>query len=128
MAANMRRTRCRLSATAWGLANRFSSQAGNGEAMGARCWELSAIADNIGAADRDVCATSARAWKAGVLVGDPTSSDLIWFNGEVIALNDARIGVEDRGFQFADGVYEVCRFYNGRPFMLAQHMERLERS
>jgi len=53
---------------------------------------------------------------------------LIWFNGEVIPWADARIGVEDRGYQFADGVYEVCRFYNGKPFTLKPHMERLEKS
>ena len=55
-------------------------------------------------------------------------SDLIWFNGKVMNMADAHVGVEDRGFQFADGVYEVVRFYNGRPFTLREHMERLARS
>ncbi len=41
---------------------------------------------------------------------------------------DARVGVEDRGFQFADGVYEVIRLYAGRPFTLREHLERLEKS
>jgi len=36
-------------------------------------------------------------------------TDWIWLNGEIIPMSDARIGVEDRGFQFADGVYEVIR-------------------
>jgi len=36
--------------------------------------------------------------------------------------------VEDRGFQFADGVYEVIRLYNGVPFALQDHLHRLERS
>ena len=54
--------------------------------------------------------------------------ETIWINGEVIPMADARIGVEDRGFQFADGVYEVIRIYNGRPFTLGQHLARLERS
>ena len=52
----------------------------------------------------------------------------IWINGKVTNLADARIGVEDRGFQFADGVYEVIRFYNGKLFTLREHMERLARS
>lgn len=52
----------------------------------------------------------------------------IWINGEVMPLADARIGVEDRGFQFADGVYEVIRIYNGRPFTLTEHLDRLARS
>ena len=43
-------------------------------------------------------------------------------------LADARVGVEDRGYQFADGVYEVIRLYDGRPFTLREHLERLEKS
>ena len=55
-------------------------------------------------------------------------NDLIWMNGETIPFADARIGVEDRGFQFADGVYEVIRLYRGRPFTLDEHLARLEKS
>jgi D-alanine transaminase len=55
-------------------------------------------------------------------------SEMIWFNGEVMPFAEARVGVEDRGFQFADGVYEVVRFYAGKPFTLREHLERLERS
>ena len=55
-------------------------------------------------------------------------SEMIWLNGEVIPLGEARVGVEDRGYQFADGVYEVIRLYNGKPFTLDPHLERLERS
>src|SRR4051812_31999145 len=60
--------------------------------------------------------------------GTTGTSDWIWINGEIIPMADARIGVEDRGFQFADGVYEVIRVYNGRPFTLAEHLARLEQS
>src|SRR6266571_2967928 len=55
-------------------------------------------------------------------------SEMIWLNGEVLPLAEAQIGVEDRGFQFADGVYEVVRIYNGRPFTLSEHLDRLARS
>lgn len=55
-------------------------------------------------------------------------TEWIWINGEITALNEARISVEDRGFQFADGVYEVIRLYNGRGFTLDEHLDRLERS
>lgn len=55
-------------------------------------------------------------------------TDWIWLNGEIIPMSEARIGVEDRGFQFADGVYEVIRVYNGKTFTLDPHLERLERS
>ena len=54
--------------------------------------------------------------------------ELIWLNGKVLPLNEATVSVEDRGFQFADGVYEVVRIYDGRAFMLAEHMDRLQRS
>jgi D-alanine transaminase len=55
-------------------------------------------------------------------------AELIWFNGETIPMSDARPGVEDRGSQFADGVYEVIRLYDGKPFTLAEHLERLRKS
>jgi D-alanine transaminase len=55
-------------------------------------------------------------------------SETIWLNGEIMPLADARIGVEDRGFQFADGVYEVIRLYNGKPFALDAHLHRLQSS
>ena len=53
---------------------------------------------------------------------------LVWLNGSIVPMSEARVGVEDRGYQFADGVYEVVRFYNGRTFTLREHMERLARS
>jgi len=55
-------------------------------------------------------------------------SDLIWLNGNVSTMAETRLGVEDRGFQFADGVYEVIRLYDGRPFTLTEHLDRLQKS
>jgi D-alanine transaminase len=55
-------------------------------------------------------------------------NELIWINGVVSPLAEAKVGVEDRGYQFADGVYEVIRLYDGRPFTLREHLERLEKS
>jgi D-alanine transaminase len=52
-------------------------------------------------------------------------TEWIWLNGEIMPMADARLGIEDRGFQFADGVYEVIRLYAGRPFALTQHLQRL---
>jgi D-alanine transaminase len=51
-----------------------------------------------------------------------------WLNGEFVPLAAARISPLDRGFLFADGVYEVVPVHRGRPFRLRQHLERLERS
>lgn len=41
---------------------------------------------------------------------------------------DTLIDIEDRGYQFGDGIYEVIGVYNRMPFMMDEHMERLERS
>lgn len=45
-------------------------------------------------------------------------------NGEMIKRSDAKIDIEDRGYQFGDGVYEVIRVYNGKMFTATEHLER----
>lgn len=52
-------------------------------------------------------------------------TEWIWLNGEIMPMADARLGIEDRGFQFADGIYEVIRLYDGKPFALLPHLQRL---
>lgn len=54
--------------------------------------------------------------------------ELIWMNGVVSELAGATVSVEDRGNVFADGVYEVARVYDGVPFTLKEHLERMKRS
>lgn len=49
-------------------------------------------------------------------------------NGEFVDLSEPVINMEDRGYQFGDGVYEVTHVYNGRYFALEWHIERLFRS
>jgi D-alanine transaminase len=56
------------------------------------------------------------------------SENLVYLNGQYIPYDEARVPVEDRGLQFADGVYEVVRYYGGRPFRMAQHLGRLVKS
>ena len=55
-------------------------------------------------------------------------SELVFLNGEFISKENAKISPDDRGFIFADGVYEVIKYYNGKPFRYADHLKRLERS
>ncbi len=55
-------------------------------------------------------------------------AEMLWLNGEIIPLAEGHVGIEDRGFQFADGVYEVIRLYNRKPFALDQHLQRLQKS
>ncbi|MCA0433325.1 MAG: D-amino-acid transaminase [Proteobacteria bacterium] len=53
---------------------------------------------------------------------------IVYVNGEYAPENQARISVFDRGFLFADGVYEVTPVINGKLVDFGPHMERLERS
>lgn len=55
-------------------------------------------------------------------------SEIVYLNGKFVPYEEALIPVEDRGNLFADGIYEVIRFYGGNPFVMKAHMERLERS
>ena len=48
--------------------------------------------------------------------------------GAWLPLREARISPLDRGFLYADAVYEVVPVYRGRPFRFAEHLARLERS
>src|SRR4051812_36774917 len=54
--------------------------------------------------------------------------DIGFLNGEFMPLSQVKVSIEDRGFQFGDGVYEVIRTYSGVPFQLDAHLARLERS
>lgn len=55
-------------------------------------------------------------------------SEVVYLNGSLIAKNETFISPEDRGFNFADGVYEVVKYYQGKPFRYDDHIERLKRS
>lgn len=51
-----------------------------------------------------------------------------YLNGEFLPLDETRISPLDRGFLFADGVYEVIPVYGGRLFRVGEHLARLEQS
>ncbi len=55
-------------------------------------------------------------------------SRIAYVNGQYRAMRDATVNIEDRGYQFADGVYEVCEVRGGKIVDLPRHMARLERS
>ncbi len=55
-------------------------------------------------------------------------SRIAYVNGRYLPFAHAMVGVEDRGFQFADGVYEVCAVRAGQLIDEAPHLARLERS
>jgi D-alanine transaminase len=55
-------------------------------------------------------------------------SRIAYVNGRYVPLAAATVNVEDRGYQFSDGVYEVCEVRGGRLVDERRHMERLARS
>lgn len=52
----------------------------------------------------------------------------IYLNGQFISRDRAHISPDDRGFYFADGVYEVIKYYRNHPFCFEEHMNRLRNS
>ena len=52
----------------------------------------------------------------------------IYLNGALVASAEAKVSPFDRGYHFADGVYEVIRCHRGQPLHLQQHQSRLRHS
>jgi len=52
----------------------------------------------------------------------------VYLNGEYLPLEQAKVSVLDRGFLFADGVYEMIPAYGGRLLRMQEHMQRLQNS
>lgn len=55
-------------------------------------------------------------------------SRIAYVNGRYLARSEASVNIEDRGYQFSDGVYEVCEVRAGRLVDERRHMQRLLRS
>lgn len=53
---------------------------------------------------------------------------VVYLNGEYLPKHAAALSVDERGVLFGDGVYEVVRYFHGRPFTMAEHTTRLARS
>lgn len=54
--------------------------------------------------------------------------EIVYLNGSFLPKDGAFISPEDRGFNFADGIYEVIKYYHGKPFRYNDHLERLRHS
>lgn len=52
----------------------------------------------------------------------------IYFNGRFMPRREATLDLEERAANFADGVYEVVRYFNGQPFQMQAHLDRLRDS
>lgn len=55
-------------------------------------------------------------------------SRVAYVNGAYVAQRNAAVNIEDRGYQFADGIYEVVHLYRDRFVDAGLHLDRLERS
>lgn len=53
---------------------------------------------------------------------------IVWIDGELLDVNDARISPLDRGLTVGDGVFETLRVYGGIPFAWSRHSARLAHS
>jgi D-alanine transaminase len=52
--------------------------------------------------------------------------DILCFNGRFTTTDERVLGVEDRGFQFGDAIYEVFKFVGKRPIFMLEHFRRLQ--
>lgn len=52
---------------------------------------------------------------------------IVYLNGQYLPRDQAKVDIEDRGFMFADAVYEVVLYYNGKCLAMQPHMDRLLR-
>ncbi|MDQ5858206.1 MAG: aminotransferase class IV [Acidobacteriota bacterium] len=50
---------------------------------------------------------------------------IVYLNGCFLPREEAKISPEDRGFLFADAIYEVVRYNRGKPYRLSEHMDRM---
>lgn len=63
----------------------------------------------------------------GAVHGSPSDQDrpMVYVNGDLVPKSQAKVSVFDHGLLYGDGVFEGIRVYNGKIFMLGQHMDRL---
>ena len=52
---------------------------------------------------------------------------VVFLNGQFLPVAQAVVPVNDRGFMYGDGLFETLRVVNGKPFRMAQHLERMTR-
>ncbi|GJL94512.1 MAG: D-amino-acid transaminase [Hyphococcus sp.] len=55
-------------------------------------------------------------------------AQIAYVNGAYVRHCDAAVHIEDRGYQFADGIYEACIMIDGRCWDIDGHLERMKRS
>lgn len=61
------------------------------------------------------------------MVQEPAAA-AVWIDGSLVDVGSARVSAFDHGITVGDGVFETLRVYDGTPFALTRHLDRLERS
>ena len=61
-------------------------------------------------------------------INNSQNMEICYFNGKYIPRDDVRISPDDRGFLFAEGIYEVVRWYEGYFYDMESHLARMKRS
>src|SRR5918997_314470 len=56
------------------------------------------------------------------------AAELASLDGAIAPAEETRVPATDEGFLRGDGVFELVRVYDGRPFALGEHLDRMERS
>ena len=57
-----------------------------------------------------------------------TNQRVAYFNGNFVPENEVRVPFRDRSFLYGDGCFDMTRTFNGRPFKVAEHIDRFYRS
>jgi branched-chain amino acid aminotransferase len=65
---------------------------------------------------------------AGFSSGPRDDGSLVYIDGELVPVLEARVSVYDHAFLYGDGVFETVHVVDGRAFRLEEHLDRLERS
>jgi branched-chain amino acid aminotransferase len=59
------------------------------------------------------------------ITGRDDQEGIVYFNGEYVEADKAKISIMDRGFIFGDAVYDISRTFNHQPYRWKDHIERL---
>ena len=59
-------------------------------------------------------------------IGADIHAEPAYLNGAYLPLGDVRISPLDRGFIFGDAIYEVIPVYRRTPFLLSEHLQRMQ--
>ena len=62
------------------------------------------------------------------MAADLNGRQMVFFDGQFLAVDEARISPLDRGFLYGDGVFTTMRAERGQVLYLSEHLERLGRS